>query len=123
MSTFQVLATHKTIAEFTGIQHFPCRHMTSLCPDRCTHAHDAAVFNIVEYESYEKPGQYGDEKQSVYRVRLDNNGTTDKQDPALIAVIKDLAPGQRVRLSWEHIYVSDNGSKYPERPLRSIEKL
>jgi hypothetical protein len=28
-----------------------------------------------------------------------------------------------VRLSWEHIYVSDNGSKYPERPLRSIEKL
>lgn len=123
MSTFEVLATHQAIAEFVGTQHFPCRHMTSLCPDKCTHAHDAAVFNIVEYEIYEKPGKYGDEKQSIYRVRLDNNGPTDKQEPELLAAIKELIPGQRVRLRWDHIYVTQNGSKFPERPLRSVEKL
>jgi hypothetical protein len=125
MSTFEVLSSHKATGEFTGVTHIPCRNLTSLCPDRCNHAQDAAEFKILEYQQYEKPGEYGDEKADVYRVRIDQNAPREKQDPAVIEIIKSLTPGQKVKLFWEHIYVTDGetGSKWPERPLRSIEKI
>jgi hypothetical protein len=125
MTTYEVLSLHKATGEFKGVVHIPCRHMTSLCPDRCTHAQDAAEFKILEYQQHEKPGQYGDDKQEIYRVRIDQNGPSERQDPALIEIIKSLTPGQKVKLYWEHIYVTDTetGSKWPERPLRSIEKI
>jgi hypothetical protein len=123
MKIFEVLALHRAIAEFAGIQHFPCRHMTSLCPGKCNHAHDSAVFRIVEYELHEKPGRHGNEKQSVYHVRLDQKVEAEQQDPAVLAIIQGLTPGQKVRIHWEHIYVTKDGSKWPERPLRTIEKV
>jgi hypothetical protein len=122
MATFVVLATHTVIAEFIGITHFPCRHLTSLCPDRCNHAHDAAEFKIIEYLAYDKFDKYGDDKKDIFRVRVDQKVSSDKQDPAIIEIIKSLAPGQKVKLFWEHIYVTDpeTRSKWPERPVRSI---
>jgi hypothetical protein len=101
--------------------------MTSLCPDRCHHAHDAATFKILNYETYDKPGKYGDDKQDTVRVSLseDPEGPqSDKQDPQIIAKIKSLSPGQKVKMFWEHIYVTDEtNSKWPERPIRSVECL
>jgi hypothetical protein len=125
MTTFEVLSLHKATGEFKGVAHFPCRHMTSLCPDRCTHAQDAAEFKILEYQQFEKPGKNGDDKQDIYRVRIDQNAANERQDPAVIEIIKSLTPGQKVELYWEHIYVTDTetGSKYPERPVRSVEKI
>jgi hypothetical protein len=127
MTTHIVLTTNKTTAELTGIQHFPCRFQTSLCPDRCGHAHDAATFKILSYEVYEKPGREGDDKQSTFYARLDSNekSRTDYQTPEIVAKIKELKPGQKVKLFWEHIYVTDTetGSKWPERPIRSIEVI
>jgi hypothetical protein len=124
-TTFEVLAKHQATAEYTGVAHFPCRHMTSLCPDRCTHAQDAAEFKILEYEVYEKLGQYGDDKQTVFRTRVDQNAPRERQEQAIVDQIRALAPGQKVRIAWEHIYVTDGetNSKWPERPVRSIEKL
>jgi hypothetical protein len=123
--SFEVLTKNKTTAEFIGIQRMPCRFMTSLCPDRCHHAHDAAHFKILTYEQYEKPGKYGDEKKDILQVSLseDPEGPqSDKQDSQIIAKIKALSPGQKVKLCWEHIYVTDEtNSKYPERPIRSLE--
>jgi hypothetical protein len=125
--TFEVLTTNKATAEFIGTQRVPCRVMTSLCPDRCHHAHDSAQFKILEYEQYEKPGKYGDDKQETLRVSLSEDpegAQSDKQDPAIIAKIKALSPGQKVRVFWEHIYVTDEtNSKYPQRPVRSIEVI
>ncbi|MFR1411158.1 MAG: hypothetical protein ACLSUW_01830 [Akkermansia sp.] len=38
------------------------------CPDKCDHARDFAVFRIVKYLDYRKPGKYGDEKQEQLMV-------------------------------------------------------
>jgi hypothetical protein len=125
MTNYDVLATNKVIAEFTGVKHFPCRHKTSLCPDQCNHGQDAAEFKILEWQEYEKLGKYGDDKKDVFRARIDQNGPNDKQDPAIVETIKTLTPGQKVKIFWEHIYVTDpeTNSKWPERPIRSIEKI
>jgi hypothetical protein len=125
-STFEVLSVHHTITEYVGTVHIPCRHMTSLCPDHCKHAFDAAEFKIISYEHYEKPGKYGDDKQTKFHARLDSNkdSRVDYQDPKFAAIIRELTPGQKVKLLWDHIYVSDEtGSKWPERPIRSIELI
>jgi hypothetical protein len=126
-TTFIVLSAHHVIAQFVGIRHFPCRFMTSLCPDRCNHAYDGAEFKVLRYESFEKPGKEGDEKQSSIVARLDSNqeSSTDYQTPEISAQIRTLSRGQKVKLFYEHIYVTDGetGSKYPQRPIRSIEPI
>jgi hypothetical protein len=126
MSTFEVLSVHRTIAEYVGIVHMPCRFRTSDCPDRCGHAFDAAEFKILSYEEYEKKGEYGDEKRTKFHARLDatDASRTDYQDPKFTEVIKTFSPGQKVKLSWDHIYVTDStGSKRPERPIRALEPI
>ncbi|KAA6330966.1 MAG: hypothetical protein EZS28_053438, partial [Streblomastix strix] len=102
--TFDVLSKHTAIATYGGIEHIPCRHMTSLCPDKCNHARDVGKFNIEKYEFYEKKGEYGDEQQKVYHFNTNPNAEQDKQDPALIQKVKDLPAGAKVRITWEHIY-------------------
>lgn len=121
--TFDVLAVHRVIATLQDIQNQPCRFMTALCPDRCGHASDVARFQVLDYEHYEKPGQYGDEKQTMIHVNLKLDAEEDKQDPAIIAQIRSFAPGTKVKLFYEHIYVTLDGSKFPERPVRSIEPI
>ena len=73
----------------------------------------------VEYESYEKPGQYGDAQQTVQRF-------TDL-DGAHAATVAKLSKGDKVRLEWDHNYVtrSENGgeSKYPERVITALEPV
>ena len=73
----------------------------------------------VEYESYEKPGQYGDAQQTVQRF------TDLEGDHA--ATIAKLSKGDKVRLEWDHNYVtrSENGgeSKYPERVITTLEPV
>ena len=71
----------------------------------------------VEYESYEKPGQYGDAQQTVQRF-------TDLEG-AHAATVAKLSKGDKVRLEWDHNYVtrSENGggeSKYPERVITAL---
>jgi hypothetical protein len=125
MSTFEVLSVHHTLTEYVGSVHIPCRHLTSLCPDRCNHAFTSAEFKVLSYDYYEKPGKYGDERQTQFHARLDSNeeSRTDYQDSKFSELIRNLVPGQKVKLCWEHIYVNDasTGSKWPERPIRSLE--
>lgn len=122
--SFEVLAVHKTIATFEGIQHHPCRFRTALCPDRCGHAKDVAVFKINEYTEYEKPGKYGDDKQDTWYVGLkeedDDEGPQTKE---VIEKIRALKPGQKVKLCWDHIYVTDENGQHPERPVKVIEPI
>ena len=73
----------------------------------------------VEYESYEKPGQYGDAQQTIQRF-------TDLEG-AHAATVAKLSKGDKVRLEWDHNYVtrSENGgeSKYPERVITALEPV
>ena len=121
--TFDVLSSHRAIAEFTGIIHRQCPFLTSLCPDKCDHPKDFGTFKILEYEHHEKPGEYGDEKQTQFACNMNPNAHSDKQDPAILDQINHLQVGQKVRLTWDHIYVNLNGSRFPERPIKSIELL
>ena len=42
----ELLSDHVAEAEFTGMIHRKCRFLTSLCPDKCDHARDFAVFRM-----------------------------------------------------------------------------
>ena len=73
-------------AEFTGIIHRKCRFLTSLCPDKCDHARDFAVFRIVKYLDYRKPGKYGDEKQDQLMVDVTDADYEIKQGDEVVLV-------------------------------------
>jgi hypothetical protein len=109
MTTFVVLSPHRTTAELVGTRRVAYRFMTNLCPDRCNHAFNAAEFKLLSYESFEKPGKEGDDKQTSIIARLDSNREvrTDYQDPTIVAKIKDLSPRQKVKLFYEHIDVTE----------------
>ena len=124
MDTFpyDVLSKNSTIAIFEGINKTPCMHFTSLCPDKCGHSTETAKFKILEYLEYEKTGEYGDEKQKYFYANVNLNASEDKQKKEFIDFINQLKIGNKVKLNWEHIYVDNNGSRYPERPIRYIGK-
>ena len=119
---YDTLATNSTIAVFEGISKRPCMFRTSLCPDRCGHSQEVARFKIVKYLDYTKPGEYGDEKQEYFYANMNINSEEDRQKKEFIDIIKGLKEGDKVKLNWDHIYVDNNGSRYPERPIRFIAK-
>ena len=120
---FETLATNSTVAIFEGINKRPCMFRTALCPDRCEHSQETAKFKILEYLDYTKPSQYGDEKQENYYAKISNNTREDRQKKEFIDFIRTLNNGDKVKLNWDHIYVNNNGSFYPERPIRAIKRV
>ena len=113
-----ILSHHDAICEFAGIRHIPCRFMTALCPDRCDHASDVAVFNVIEYKTYERTSKYGDEKQTT--ILCEVKKPVYNQDPSIAEKAKSLTPGQKVEVVYDHLYVHDDRGARPERPLISI---
>lgn len=116
-----LLAVHEAICEYTGLMHFPCMHLTSLCPDRCGHAHDACVFKVLEYTKYEKPGQYGDEKQE--NIYIDTKKVPYSQKPEILEILKTLEVGKKYRVVYHHLYVNDGHCARPERPAIEITPI
>jgi hypothetical protein len=119
----ELLARQETVAEFQGLHFQQCRGLTTLCPDKCGSSGNMARFRIVKYLVYEKLGQYGDPKQEEFIVQVDTNLGQLKLPDAQVKLIRDLKPGDFVRLAWRHDYVTNNGGSSPERPLTAIEKL
>jgi len=129
--TAQLLSRHATISRLAGLQQFPCRHLTSLCPDRCGHGGTVAVFDVVRVLEYfkEPTQQYGDPEQQRFHVKL---GVTNplmsefQELPGLDDAIRALAVGQLVRLDWRHDYVTTTwvgggSAKGPARPVTRLE--
>merc|ERR1719231_906830 len=81
-----------------------------------------AAFSIDSYDSYEKHGKYGDEKQERFAFV-----PAELSDAALKATVDRLQPGDKVKLSWRHEYVTRSAwsqrigqrtsSSFPERPV------
>ena len=145
MATFsrQMLSRHKTTATYQGqeegresmLRVFPPRpnkmwetfHIVEDCVEINAVASMAwwkphaieQMHTQVEYESYEKPGQYGDAQQTVQRF-------TDLEG-AHAATVAKLNKGDKVKLEWDHNYVTrtENGgeSKYPERVITALEPV
>jgi hypothetical protein len=108
----EILSTHRTKAVYEGTRHLSCHFRTSLCPDRCGHAKDVAVFRITEYVAYEKPGQYGDAKATEFLMPLVEG---EEVSAGILTAAKGMSKGTAVRLEWLHEYVSKDGSRYPRR--------
>ena len=117
------LAEHETIAEFTGVKFRKCMGLTSLCPEKCGDSGEFAQFAIRRYLRYEKKGQYGDPKQTQWMIQITDFNRQPKGDPKIAETVKGLKPGDFVRLSWNHDYVTREGSSFPERPLVKLEKI
>lgn len=119
----ELLSKHETVAQFQGITFQRCMFRTSLCPDRCGHSGNLASFRILKYLAYEKPGQYGDARQTRYLFMVEDSQKNAKITKELKEIVDGLKPGDYVRLNWQHDYVTRSGSKFPDRVVQKLEKL
>lgn len=119
----ELLSSHDTEARFTGLQNHTCRGLTALCPDRCGDSGKMAIFEIVTYLDYKKPGEYGDAKQKAFQVLIEDTQGNAKVPKKISDAILALKPGEMVHLKWNHDYVTKEGSKFPERPILLVEPL
>jgi hypothetical protein len=120
--TRELLSAHATVARFEGLRDHQCLGMTALCPDRCGESGKLATFTIVKYLRYEKRGEYGDPKQEQFLVLIEDNRKNPKVSPTIREAILALKPGDLVELDWNHDYVTQDGSKFPERPITRIAR-
>jgi len=118
-----LLSAHDTVARFTGLKDHRCMGLTALCPDRCGESGKLATFAIVKYLAYQKPGEYGDPKQEQFMVLIEDNMKNPKVPKAIRDAVLALKPGDLVRLQWNHDYVTQEGSKFPERPIKDLSVL
>jgi hypothetical protein len=119
----ELLSAHETTARFTGLKDHQCMGRTSMCPDRCGDSGKLAVFEIIEYLNYRKPGKYGDPKQERFQILIEDNMKNLKVSPGIRDAILALQPGDSVHLEWNHDYVSKDGSSFPERVIVKLEPL
>ena len=115
----ETLAVHETRSEFLGLEEHVCRGLTALCPDRCGHSGSLARFRVVEYIKFESFSEYG-KKQELFSVLVRDNQGRLKVDQMLADSISRFSPGDIVLLSWNHDYVTKNGSSVPERPVTKL---
>jgi hypothetical protein len=120
---YDVLSVHKTQATFAGLKDHVCKGLTSACPHACGHSGSLAVFRIDAYSAYEKPGAFGDEKQTTFQFLVVDTRKNRKVPAELAATLETLEPGDKVVLEWEHRYMDRDGSRFPVRPVTKLEKL
>lgn len=119
-----MLAHHDTNAVFAGLRQHTCMGLTRLCPNKCGDSGTFAVFKIESYNAYENPGKYGDPKTDEFIIMLNSTIGTSKVSEEHAKQIHTLKPGEKVRLIWEHIYVSTpDGCHFPERVIRELKPL
>jgi len=86
-----------------------------------------AVFEVVRYLQYEKPGEYGDPRGEEFRFLVQDSMRNPKVPQGIADRVATLQKGDRVRLTWRHEYVTRTegagSSSFPERPVVLIEKL
>eukprot|EP00756_Hemistasia_phaeocysticola_P021462 Hpha_TRINITY_DN15776_c3_g1::TRINITY_DN15776_c3_g1_i1::g.38780::m.38780 len=113
-----LLSRHLVIAIYEGLK--PGREpMLRIHPPQP--AKNWATFKVEEYLEYEKPGQYGDPKSEQFAF------VPEEQDESVRAALAGINPGDKVKLGWNHDYVTKTdagGGKIqsPERPVKTLEK-
>ncbi|KAI9008533.1 hypothetical protein DFJ74DRAFT_711640 [Hyaloraphidium curvatum] len=105
-----LIAEHDTISEFEGIKTTPCRFRTALCPDKCGHAKEGALFSIKSYNN-----------------KVDNEETkvgfeVADIDAESLAVLKGLKEGDSVHLVWKHEKVETPTFSGGERTITKVAK-
>ena len=90
-------------------------------PRRC--CGKVATFKITKYLDYKKPGKYGDAKGKTFRTMIVDQLENTKVPEKTLAIINSLEKGDAVELSWNHDYVTENGSSYPVRTITKLVKV
>jgi hypothetical protein len=120
----KMLAEHRVIARYDGLEYHVCRGRTERCPETCGDSGERAVFTVTEYLHYAKPGQYGDKRQTAYRIHVSDFNRKPIGIRELNAVIAELTPGDSVLLEWKHRYGEVSpGVTASVRPLLHLKKL
>lgn len=119
----ELLSAHETVAQFTGVAFHQCRGLTALCPDKCGSSGDVATFKILGYLLYKKTGEYGDPMQESFMFQIEDNMKNLKVTPELRATVAALKKDDYVLLSWNHDYVTKDGSSSPDRPVTKVSKI
>lgn len=119
-----LLASNTVTAQFIGIKERPCYFRTALCPNRCGHGMKAAQFLVLTNESYEKPGEYGDDKAAEGNMILvDVREDVPGQPEGMLKKLTELKPGQVVRMTQKHYYADFGKVVAPIRPVTELEVL
>jgi len=117
-------ATFLTLATFEGVLQHRCMGLTTLCPDLCGHSGNLAVFSIDKNLAYGRFHEYGDTRSELFHVLIKNTISDIPLVPQNIYdQITSLKNGDKVLLSWNHNYVTINGSSAPQRPINFIYPL
>ena len=121
----ETLFSYRSRATFLGSRHQPCRHMTSACPDRCSHASVVYRFKLdsltvakneaAKNAKWVTPVAAGMAEHLVGESNLGAAGVLD--------AARSLSEGDRVMLDWNHDYVTRAGCSAPERPVAKLRKL
>ena len=119
----ELLSEHHTVAVFDGVEFRLCRGRTALCPENCGHSGNFAFFTVKKYVKYEKHGEYGDPQQKSFVVQVSDFDKMPFGNPEISKTIAGLKKGDLVHLSWNHDYVTKNGTSSPERPIVKLEKM
>ena len=118
----EVMFSYVSSATFMGARHQPCRHMTSLCPDRCGHATDVYSFRLDTLATTKNEAS-----SHVRWVTPETEGGThmvgESDLKQYLDLAKSLSPGDKVILEWSHDYVTVGGSSGPDRPVTKLAAL
>jgi hypothetical protein len=76
----------------------------------------------VNYLNFEKPGEFGDPKQEIFQILVEDNLKNPKVPAGIRDTILALKPGDTVHLKWNHDFVTRGGASSPERGITLLEK-
>jgi len=116
----QLLSLHDTLATFRELKPYRCMGRTALCPDECGHSGSLAIFDIIRYNDYQKPGEYGDPKTETFQILVMDNHGNAKIDKDILKTINDLNEGDTVTLKWRHDYVTRDNASFPVRTITEL---
>ncbi len=112
------LARTEVVARLLWVKDVPCMHRTALCPDKCNHGGLTACFEVLHPLSYEKKGEYGDDKPEVgSKIHIALEHVQEGQSPEIVEEIKEMKPLTVVQFTHVHEYVEKEGSSYPVRRI------
>ena len=118
----ELIYGYEATATFKGMHNQPCRHMTSLCPDRCGHGGNVYTFRLDTLLSLIDPNS----KHAKFCTPLEEGQEHCVGEDDLgvhLEQARGLTEGDTVQIAWDHDYVTKGGMSGPERPVRSLVKL
>ena len=119
--TREMIYKYVAFGSFKQSKVQPCRHKTSLCPDRCTHAQKLYVFTLTDISV--EPGT-SKQRKFCNPLTLGKEFCISEKDMGTwVDVATNLTENDQVAIEWQHDYVTRNGCSGPERPVIRLSKL